>query len=191
MPGGFWNSLPTAFMAHRTAAPTHNTLTPADIGGETYTTTSQVAVQNPEPLPHLQVGRGFRLRQSMYQAVDATVTPVPQTDDGCPFCLSYHLKFVCKSNCGGRHAHKTLSSHEQGVLSACKSRFCAAQPSAIKIAAPPWAPGGGSVGNTTISTRSRRYQGTRGTRSRNTKTWHTTPPPTPSPTPNHNLRVIN
>ena len=118
MPGGLRHSLPTAVTAHRTAASPHKTLTPAQRGGGGYTATSQVAVQNPAPLPHLQVGSGFRLRQSMEQAADVTGTPVPQTDDGRPFCLSYHLKGVYNSNCGGRHAHRTLSLYEQGVLSA-------------------------------------------------------------------------
>ena len=148
-------------------------------------------VQNPAPLPHHQVGPGFRLRQSMDQAEETTGMPVTQTDDSRPFCLSYHLKGVCNSNYGDRHAHRTLSSHEQGVLSAWKSRFCTTQPPVNKIASPHWAPGGGSVGNTTLSSRSRISQGTRGTRSRNTKTWHTMPPPTPSPTPYQSIKIIN
>ena len=113
----------------------------------------------------------------MEQASEATGTPVPQTDDGLSLCLSYHLKGVCNSNCGGCHTHRTLSSHAQGVLRACKSRYCAEQPPVAEIVAPPWEPGGGSVGNTTLSTRSWRYQGTRGARRRKTKTWYTPPPP--------------
>ena len=67
----------------------------------------------------------------------ATGAPVPQTDDGRPFCLSYHLKGVCNSNCCGRHAHRTLYPHEQGVLSAWKSQFCTAPPPVTEIAPPP------------------------------------------------------
>ena len=37
---------------------------------------------------------------------------------GRPFCLSYHLKGVCNSNCGVFHAHRPLSPHERGILSA-------------------------------------------------------------------------
>ena len=47
------------------------------------------------------------------------------------------------------------------------------------------------MGNTTLYTRIRRSQGTRGTQSRDTKTWHTKPPPTTSGMPNLNIGVIN
>ena len=50
--------------------------------------TMQVAVKNPAPLPNLQVGPGFRLRQSMEQVAEATGTPVPQKDYGRPISLS-------------------------------------------------------------------------------------------------------
>ena len=169
--------MPSAVTTYRSAAPSHKTSKTAHRGGETHTATSQVAAQNPAPLPSLQVRPGFRIWKSMEQAAETTSIPVPKIDDRRPFCLSYHLKGMCNSNCGGRHAHMTLSSHKQGVLSAWKSRFCAAQPPVTKIAAPHWAPGGGSVGNTTLSARSQRSQGTRGTRSRDTKTWHTMLPP--------------
>ena len=135
-----------------------------------------MAVQNPHPLPHLQVGPGFRIKQSMEKATIATGSPVPQTADGRPFCFSYHLKGMCNSNCGGRHAHRTLSPHEQGILSAWKSRLCTDPHPVSEISALPWTPGGGSVGNTTLSTRSQRSQGSRGTRIRDSKTWQTTPP---------------
>ena len=79
---------------------------------------SQVVVQKSSPLPHLQVEPDFRLSQSMEQKAESTVTPVPQTDKGCPLCLSYHIKGVCNSNCGRRHAHRTLSLNKQVVLSA-------------------------------------------------------------------------
>ena len=118
MTGGFRHNLPTTFATHRSAAPSHKTSATPHLGGEAHTATLQMAVQNPAPLPHLQVGLGFRLQQSMKQAAETTDTPVPQIYDGRPFCLSYHLKGVCKSNFGGHHAHRTLSSHKQGVLSA-------------------------------------------------------------------------
>ena len=127
MPEGFRHNLPTAVTPHLTTYPPHKT-SAAQRGGEPYTATSQVGVHNPAPLPHLQVGPGFRLRQSMEQAANATGASVPQTDDGRPFCLSYHLKGVSKSNGGVCHAHRTLSPHNQGVLSAWKSRFCDAPP---------------------------------------------------------------
>ena len=65
MPGGFRLSLPTTVIAHCTEAPPHKTLATSHIGGEAYTNASQVAVQNTAPLPHLQIGPGFRLRQSI------------------------------------------------------------------------------------------------------------------------------
>ena len=86
MPGGFRHNLPAALTPHQATAPPQRTA-PAQRGGDAHTATSQVAVQNPNPLPHLQVGPMFRLRQSMDQAAIATGTPVPQTADGRPFFL--------------------------------------------------------------------------------------------------------
>ena len=111
MPGGFRHNLPTVTKPHQNTAPTYKTST-AQRGGEQYTTTLQVAVQNPTPLPHLQVGPGFRLLKSMEHAEKTTGALVPQTNDGRPFCLSYHPKGVCNSNCGGRHAHRTPSHNK-------------------------------------------------------------------------------
>ena len=83
---------------------------------------------------------------------------------------------MCNSNCGGRHAHRTLSPNKQGILSAWKSRFYAETHPVAEISTPPWTTVGGSVRNTTISTRSRRSQSSGGTRSRDTRLWQTTPP---------------
>ena len=94
MPGGLRHSLPTTVTAHRTAALPHKNSTSLQRGWEAYTVTLQVAAQNPASLPHLQVGPGFRLRKSMEKSADVTSTPMPQTDNSCPFCLSYHLKGV-------------------------------------------------------------------------------------------------
>ena len=156
MPGGFRHNFPAALTPHQvTALPQR---APAQRGGDDHTATSQVAVQNPNPLPHLQVGPMFRLRKSMEQAAIATGTPVPQTADGRQSCLSYHLKDVCNSNCGGRHAHRPISTHEWGILIAWKSRFCIEPHLVTEIATPPWTPWGGLVVNTTLSTRSRSSQ---------------------------------
>ena len=86
MPGGFRLNMPTAPVSYRATSPPNRA--PAHRGGNDHTATSQVAVQNPNPLPHLQVGPGFRLRQSMEQATIMTGSPVTQTADGRPFCLS-------------------------------------------------------------------------------------------------------
>ena len=128
MLGGFQQRLPTTIAPHRRAGPPRKTLTTPYRGGEFHTAIPQVVVQNPAPIPEFQVGPGFRLRQSMEQAAETSGTTVPQKDDGRPFCLSYHLKGVCNSKCGGRHEHRTLSLHEQGILRTWKSRYCAAQP---------------------------------------------------------------
>ena len=111
---GFRHNVPVALPPYRATAPPQRA--PAQKGEDDHTATSQVAVQNPNPLSHLQVGPGFRLRQSMEQATIATGTPVPHIADGRPFCLSYHLKRVCNFNCGVRHAHRPLSPHERGIL---------------------------------------------------------------------------
>ena len=63
MPGGFQLNIPTALTPYQEKSPPHRA--PAQRGGYDHTATSQVVVQNPNPLPHLQVGPGFRLRQSM------------------------------------------------------------------------------------------------------------------------------
>ena len=130
---GFRTSTPSSPTPPRRAAPPPKTQHTAQKGGDTSMRVLQVAVKNPAPLPHLQVGPGLCLRHYMEQASDVTGTPVPHTDDGHPLCLSYHLKGVCNSNYGSRHAHRNLYSHKQGVLSARKSRFCAAQPPVSEI----------------------------------------------------------
>ena len=114
-----------------------------------------------------------------------------RTADGRPFCLIYHLKGVCNSNCGGCHAHRTLSQHERGTLSEWKSRFCAETHPMGEISTPPWTPGGGSVGNTAISTRSQRSQNSQGTRSRDTIPWQTAPPAAATEKRKDNIETIN
>ena len=146
MPGGFRHNVPTAPPSYRSAAPQNRAT--AQRRGEEHTATSQLAVQNPNPLPHLQVGPGFRLRQSMEQLNVTTGSPVPQTADGRPFCLSYHLKGVCNSKFGGRHAHQTLSLHKRGTLSAWKSRFCAETHPVGEISTPPLGPQAGDRSET-------------------------------------------
>ena len=143
------------------------------------------------PFPTYKWDKGFRLQQSMEQSNVTTGSPVPQTNDGRPFCLSYHLKGVCNSNCGGCHAHRTLSPHERGTLSLWKSCFCAETHPVGEVSIPPWTPGGGSVGNTTISTRSRRSQSSRGNGSRDTRPWQAVPPTAPAETHKYNIETIN
>jgi hypothetical protein len=51
-----------------------------------------------------------RLRDLMTNAT------APQTDDGTPICLSYHLRSGCWSNCTRRASHKILSAPEKQRL---------------------------------------------------------------------------
>ena len=91
MPVGFQHSLPTSVAANRSAAPPHKTSTSPYQVGEAHTALLKATVQKPAPLPHLHVGPGFRLQQSMEHAAKISGMPVPQTYNGRPFCLSYHL----------------------------------------------------------------------------------------------------
>ena len=126
MSGGLPSNITHTHEPPRTVAPPTKKQPQAQRGGNTSTRSLQVAVQNPSPLPHLQVGPGFCLRHSMEQAEDITGAPVLQIDDGHQLCLNYHLKGMCNLKCGICHMHMTLSSHNQGVLGAWKSHFCAA-----------------------------------------------------------------
>ena len=66
------------------------------------------AVENPLPISALQVGLGFKLHLSMDMSEEMTGEAAPLTDNVHPFCLSFHLKGVCNSNFGGRHANQCL-----------------------------------------------------------------------------------
>ena len=44
-------------------------------------------------------------------------------DYGRHFCLSFHLKGVCKSHFGGHHSHRLLSQSEFGWLSEWRAGF--------------------------------------------------------------------
>ena len=66
MPGGFHLSMLTTPVSFRATSPQSRAQTQKLC--DEHTATSQVAVQNPNPLPHLQVRPGFRLRQSMEQS---------------------------------------------------------------------------------------------------------------------------
>ena len=68
----------------------------------------QAVEQNLYPAPQLQVGAGFHI----YRAIDEATNQgfnIPDTDDGHHILLSFHIKGVCNSNCGGQHSHIALS----------------------------------------------------------------------------------
>ena len=46
------------------------------------------------------------------------------TDNGRHFCLSYHLKSVCNTHCGGRHLHRPLSQSKFRWLGKWQDRYC-------------------------------------------------------------------
>ena len=68
---------------------------------------------------------GFRLQRAVDTAVDVGAE-ISETEDGHHFCLSYHLKDVCNSNCGGRHFHWTLLKGKFAHLTECQDMLCRA-----------------------------------------------------------------
>ena len=87
-------------------------------------TAGQEAVHNPSAIHYFQVGTGFKLRLAMYMEEEMMGAAVHLTNAGRPFCLSYHLKCVCNSNCGGRHGHRCLLVRKRGLMAAWKYQFC-------------------------------------------------------------------
>ena len=78
---------------------------------------------NTYPAPQMQLGPGFRIRTAIgVAAVEGVDTP--QTDNGCQFNLSYHLKGVCNTHCGGQHLHRPLSQSEFGRHGKWRECFC-------------------------------------------------------------------
>ena len=71
-------------------------------------TAGQEAVYNPPPIRYLQVGTVLKLRIATDMTEEMTGASVPLTNTVHPFCMSYYLKIVCNSNCGGRHARMCL-----------------------------------------------------------------------------------
>ena len=63
MPGGFCLNMPTVPVSYRATSSQSRAQTQRR--GDKHTATSQVALKNANPPPHLQVGPGFRLLQSM------------------------------------------------------------------------------------------------------------------------------
>ena len=56
----------------------------------------------------MQVAPGFCLQREI-DAAEYWGVDTPLKYDGRQFCLSYHLKGVCNSHCGGRHSNRTMS----------------------------------------------------------------------------------
>ena len=89
----------------------------------------QEAVTNLAPTPQLQVGLSFKSPIAMDMLEEMTVEDVPLTCHNNPLFINFHLKGMCSSKCGGRHAHRCLCSSEHGLLATQKAQFyCSSLP---------------------------------------------------------------
>ena len=104
MPVGFRLNMPTAPQTYRSAPPQKRA--PAHQGGEEHTATSQVEVKNPNPLPHLQVRPGFRMRQSMEQSNLTTGFPCAQ---GAPLVRGERPVCVTAAAVGVAHTFEVVT----------------------------------------------------------------------------------
>ena len=77
---------------------------------------TQSAETNAAPRFHMRVGPLLNLILKMDMSADMTGAPAPMMDSGCPLCLRYHLKGVCKLNSRRQNSHRPLSNRENGVL---------------------------------------------------------------------------
>ena len=103
-----------------TSAPGYTQSTP------TANSEQQEVVRNPTPNANWQVGRA-RIKPMIDEA-KAHRVPVPLTDAGRPFCLTYHLKAECHSHCNGTHSHRVLTRGEHARLDAYVRRWCLPAP---------------------------------------------------------------
>ena len=71
----------------------------------------------------MQIGPGFIIQTAIDESA-ANGVDTPLTDDDRHFCLSYQLKSVCYTHCGGRHLHIPLSQSEFGRLGKWRDCFC-------------------------------------------------------------------
>ena len=141
-----------------TKAPPQETGTPPPPLAHQIRNQCQEEEQNPYPAPLLQVGPGFLIRRVIDDTASQGVD-IPETDDGRHFCLSFHLKGMCNSNCGGRHSHRALSQSKFGRLVGWCEKFCSEE------AAPPVreVDAGGRSQASTLFSRTGRPRGSQGT----------------------------
>ena len=83
----------------------------------------QEVEKNPYSDPQLQGGPYLQIRCVIEEAANQEVN-IPTTDDSCHFFLSFHLKGVCNSNCGGQNSHRGLSQRELDQLVGWHKKFC-------------------------------------------------------------------
>ena len=89
---------------------------------------AQEAEANPDPLPELQVGPGFKLRLAMDMADEMMGETAPLTHSSHSFCLSCTLKSVYNFNSSSRNAHWHLFLMENVLIAAWKAQFCGMVP---------------------------------------------------------------
>ena len=59
--------------------------------------------------------QNFRIHCAINSTAEEGID-IPITYYGCHFCLSYHPKVVCNSNCGGRNSHRNMSQGKMGQM---------------------------------------------------------------------------
>ena len=83
---------------------------------------NQSATHNPWSSAHLKVYPGLGIRRAIYAVAKEGIN-VPNRDYNRHFCLSYHFKGVCNSNCGGRQSYRTMTQRNIGWMTEWKNRF--------------------------------------------------------------------
>ena len=84
---------------------------------------NQAQDKNPLLAPHMHIGKGFRIINAIVKAVADRVYK-PMKDDSQHFCLSYHLKVVCNTNCGGQNLHRPMLWRGFGGIVKWRNRYC-------------------------------------------------------------------
>ena len=79
---------------------------------------NQVVEIKLDPNPHIKMGTGLKIFQSMDMTSDTSGENVPHTDDGRQLCLSFHLKGMYSSNCGGLPADQKLITYKHILIAA-------------------------------------------------------------------------
>ena len=87
---------------------------------------------------------------------EITGNPIPLTDAVHLFCLGYHMKGVCNSNCGIRKKHRHLSSSDPSLLTAFKARLCGMAPPPVLVVNTT------SLGGTKFSMKNHKNNGSQG-----------------------------
>ena len=113
--------------------------------------------RNRTPPHSYRSGQVSEFAGQIYDAVIQRVY-IPATDNGHHFFLSFHLKGVCKGNCGSWHSNKALSQRNSGRLVRWCKHFCGEE------AAPPVQEVdlGGRSQASTLSVRTSRPRGSQG-----------------------------